>query len=319
MLTASSDYLPLSLSLLQSSLLNDKFDRGNQAIQDVLKSVYDEDKAAFQSISGEVDVQAQLLNDTLSAQAEQLATASLISGMIQSNLDALALLSQQMALSSVSVLEGYQLSAIASEFSDCVNDHASDMKYLFPISNFPNNKSADNATASNATSSRRLLAVSSSSGAGGSKGSGSVGGKAKNSNLTSVFNGYRILSLLSNTQYNFYDQSRLNSVKCLDASCSNVILGGLFLHTVLRSAHEANLQTGGMSNATRAACSQSRFASLVSVCNDEYDYLSISSSQDLGPVGSDPVFNPSTPLFNVALVASDFYNTSSEVSDSFFS
>ena len=253
-------------------------------------------------------MQAQLLSNTLSAQADQLASASLISGMIQSNLDALALLSHQMALSSGSVLEVYNSSDIPSEFSDCVNERASDMQYLFPIFNFSNDTSADNVA-----SSRRLLAASASSGTGGGKGSGSVGSKVKGSNNTSIFNGYTILSLLSDTQYNFYDQSKLTSVKCLDATCHNVILGGLFLHTVRRSVLEANLQIGGMSNATRVACSQSRFGSLVAVCeNDDYD--SLPSNPDLSPVGSDPAFNPSTPLFNAALIASHFYNTSSEVS-----
>lgn len=262
-----------------------------------------------QNMSDRLGGATRLLGDTLSAQFDQAASASLISGMIQANLDALALMSQQIFLSPISVLEGYPPSSLASDFSDCIQERASDMQYLFPMYLYSND-TADNASSS-ATVARRMLRAST-SGTGGNK--GSVGGKGKGSNETVGFNGYQIISSLSGVQYNFYDRSKLNPVKCLDASCHNVILGGLFLHTILRSKQQANLQTRVVNDATKAACSQSRFATLIAACRDDNVYLSGPSlSQDLGPVGSDPVFNPSTPLYNPALSASDFYNMSSEV------
>lgn len=71
------------------------------------------------------------------------------------------------------------------------------------------------------------------------------------------------------------------------------MLGGLLLNSVYRPVSE--LVSGAGNSEVAAECADSRFAKLVSKCSGA---ITTSVSGDLGGVGTDPVFNRRSALYN---------------------
>ncbi len=83
--------------------------------------------------------------------------------------------------------------------------------------------------------------------------------------------------------------------RCLDPQCNNKLLGGLLMHTVRKSVTDVLFVSGGVnvkSEATKGACSATRFQSLISACvNDPALKDTTVTGGDLSGIGNDAVFN----------------------------
>jgi hypothetical protein len=180
------------------------------------------------------------------------------------------------------------LTGSSLDFANCVFNASNDPVYVFLIQNFA---SLPNSTGSNSSQSRRsLLAI------GGASGGTSAGRGAKTLSTLSTLRGYTILAGLRNADisYNIYNLSNPNPTRRIGASLNNIVLGGLYLHTVHKPS---------------AFCPQStRFSDLItkSACT----LLAIQNMDGNGAIGTDPVFNPTSSLYKPLLNPFDFYNMS---------
>lgn len=92
-------------------------------------------------------------------------------------------------------------------------------------------------------------------------------------------------------------------IRYVGSGHSNVALGGLYLHAVPKPA-------------SASACS-SPFSGLEAPCGllgQDHPSARQSSPQS-GGIGSDPVFNRLSPLFNAALNMSEWYNSSTDAGE----
>jgi hypothetical protein len=135
--------------------------------------------------------------------------------------------------------------------------------------------------------------------------------------------GYEVVIDDSPIRYNlvpYWDISK--NIRCVDAGCSNTLLGGLFLHATHKPASrtpiasDPGLETLMASNLVQD-CQSSKFSSLSAICNNQGGTpVASTSTLDASqgkprPIGVDPVFNPTSPLYIAELNASDYYNISS--------
>ena len=111
-------------------------------------------------------------------------------------------------------------------------------------------------------------------------------------------------------------------MRCVDPSCSNTLLGGLFLHATHKPSTRSTIDVDPSTTVLLPLgrdqeCKSSRFSSLVSGCDNLVGTFAVSSStlammkDKPRPMGTDPVFNPNSPLFIPNLEPSGYYNQSS--------
>jgi hypothetical protein len=186
------------------------------------------------------------------------------------------------------------LTAAELEFANCVWSASNDPMLVFSVQSFVT-ALQPNVTVSNSSLSRRsLLAI-------GGASSGSIGRtSAKASSAFSNLNGYTILTGLDNVEvrYNIHDLGNPNPTRRIGASLSNVILGGLFIHTA-RKPPSADW------------CPHSlRFSDLVITSSCQQRAGSSPAGGSSNAIGNDPVFSPSSVLYKPLLDPSDWYNMS---------
>ena len=135
--------------------------------------------------------------------------------------------------------------------------------------------------------------------------------------------GYEVFIDDSPIQYNLVPYWEISkSMRCVDASCTNTMLGGLFLHATHKPATRTPLASAPgeevlvSSNLIRE-CQSSRFSSLVAICDNQggspvVATLTLEAGQGKPrPIGVDPVFNPNKLLYMPGLDPSSYYNMSS--------
>jgi hypothetical protein len=178
------------------------------------------------------------------------------------------------------------LTGSSLDFANCVFNASSNPAYVFPIQNFAGLPNSTNSSQSR----RSLLAI------GGASGAASAGRGAKTLAALSTLRGYTILAGLRNADisYNIYNLSNPNPTRRIGASNNNIVLGGLYLHSVRKPS---------------ALCPQStRFSDLIA--NSACTSLASQNMGGNGAIGTDPVFNPTSSLYKPLLDPSDFYNMS---------
>ena len=281
--------------------LGDKFDAIESSGTSMFNSFYNKSSSEF--------LQQNATLDSIVKRAEGLLQLDSWSQSIVQSLLGLLVVSlngSPTSLSAQAVLEAYSIALDASgnsssltgdgglltdaqqAFAACVVDATRSPIKAFSIFN-QNISATPSNSSSNSSSSRRAgrsLMAAGAVAAGGSGGSGT--GDLSNQAIDAF--GYTILYGVYNAylKYNLYDSWNPDPKRCVGAGCTNRILSGLFVHVT----HKAPF------------CDHSsRFLNLGPACPSP-------SASIKGGIGSDPFYNNISPLYNSALNASDWYNTS---------
>ncbi|KAG1675992.1 hypothetical protein FOA52_014236 [Chlamydomonas sp. UWO 241] len=279
---ASTASMAVTISLV------DTFDLYDTAAQAAYTEMYNDVSWASGNVSTQLDFADDLLSRTLVAQAafnnELSATGALMAST-------LTLLQQQLTRTVINaqlVLEGLGIldDSTLADFQQCVFNASVGRRFAFKVGT------------TTAASRRSLLPTA----------SGTPSGDPY------VFQGYGVFPDAASYQYNLYDTWNIDLARFVGSGYSNRVLSGLLLHTVRRSVASVteevckNASSDEMELRMRV-CQSTAYPALVTACRNEAVSTTV-AYVDGGGVGSDPVFNQLSSLYNKQVSMSDFYNMS---------
>ncbi|KAG1660944.1 hypothetical protein FOA52_005525, partial [Chlamydomonas sp. UWO 241] len=266
--------------------LVDTFDLYDTAARTAYIRMYNDVTWASGNVSAQLVVVDDLLSRTLVAQAAFNKVLSETGALM---LSTLTLLQQQLTRTVISaqlVLEGLGIldEPTLSDFQQCVFNASIGRRFAFRVG-------------ASATSRRRSLLPTAS-------GTPSV--------EPYVFQGYDVFPDAASFQYDLYDTWNADMARFVGSGLGNRVLSGLLLHTVRRplASLVEEVRTSASASGMEArprVCRSTGYPGLVTACRDEAVSTTV-AYVDGGGVGSDPVFNPLSMLYNKQVSMSDFYN-----------